>query len=243
MSAAIVLTPPFVVPSTQYMRSNYPASLAEHLLSLVTKRSRIMPAPKPARKASIPSFDVPSQSHIQNLGKHSQELSRPSPVRKDTKRPTFEGPFLGMPNMNLYANIQAMDVRKWNWPDDMTFGRKAAKKYSDTNKEANPIRISNKEVEGKEVDGNIKVGPAEDESKEESQHHGAKAEVDTTSLTDAIMSDPAFPPSNRGHGVDIVQGAGVTFSQGSSSAELTIDENSSTSSPAGDANRCPFQHL
>ena len=90
--------------------------------------------------------------------------------------------------MNLHANIQAMDVRKWNWPDDMTFGRKAAKKYSDTNKEANPIRISNKEVEGKEVDGNIKVGPAEDESEEESQHHGAKAEVDTTSLTDAIMS-------------------------------------------------------
>ena len=106
-----------------------------------------MPAPKPARKASIPSFDV--QSHIQNLGKHSQESNRPSPVRKDTKRPTFEGPFLGMPNMNLYANIQAMDVRKWNWPDDMTFGRKAAKKYSDTNKEANPIKISNKKVKRK----------------------------------------------------------------------------------------------
>ena len=85
------------------------------------------------------------------------------------------------------------------------------------------------------MNNNIKVGPAEDESEEESQHHGAKAEVDTTSLTDAIMSDdiraPAFPPSNRGHGVDVVQDGGVTFPQGSSSAELTVNENSSISSP------------
>ena len=81
------------------------------------------------------------------------------------------------------------------------------------------------------MNNNIKVGPAEDESEEESQHHGAKAEVDTTSLTDAIMSDPAFPPSNRGHGVDVVQDGGVTFPQGSSSAELTVNANSSISSP------------
>jgi hypothetical protein len=122
--AAIVLAPPYVLPSTRYMKSNYPASLTRHLLSLVPSNFPLTPStPKASKKAPIPSFDPQHAPYTDALEKDQTESESKAGESK------YGNSFLGMQTM------KAVDVRNWGWPGYLTFGRSTVKKLPDPDKQ------------------------------------------------------------------------------------------------------------
>jgi hypothetical protein len=97
-----LLNPTTIVPSTTYLQHDYPISLPLYLTSLIP----------PPRDPSIYSQDDllgSSQATIKGLDKTKDQDSS------------------GGQNSSNFLNMQAMDVRKWNWGGVLNFGRSSAK--------------------------------------------------------------------------------------------------------------------
>jgi hypothetical protein len=92
----VVLTFPYVIPSTRYTDRRYSASLAMHLLGMVPH----------------PSDDLDAlNSSVDTLKGRDTPGHNPN-----TKDSDASSTFLGMPAVN-------MDMRKWNWSGYLNFGR------------------------------------------------------------------------------------------------------------------------
>ena len=113
----VLLSPPYVIPSSQYTAAEYSSSLSRHLLSLI-------PPASPAPNDIAPNHD--RDATVTSKGTDSPLLNEKDPP----KGPDATALFLGMPAVNL-------NVTKWNWSGYMSFGRGMGKKNSPGEK--NPI--------------------------------------------------------------------------------------------------------
>ena len=129
----VLLSPPYVVPSSQYTAEEYSSSLSRHLLSLI-------PPASPALNDIAPSHD--RDATVTSKGTDPALLNGKDPP----KGPDSAALFLGMPAVNL-------NVTKWNWSGYMSFGRGMGKKNSSGEK--NPIPAS-----FTELPEDAPVGPA-----------------------------------------------------------------------------------
>ncbi|THH21504.1 hypothetical protein EW146_g64 [Bondarzewia mesenterica] len=152
-SLPFVLAPPHIVPSTSFTTSNCPLTLPLYL------RSRI-PPPRP----SSPPPSVKEQPAL-SAGNDSEKRAPASNSTKHSSNPS------GSSLLSLGAT---MDVRKWNWPEYLTFGKGGGRKTAG----------SGDVVEGAQQP-EIKSGDAQRLGVEEPQ-------VDAESLHDA-MSSVAIP--------------------------------------------------
>jgi len=119
----VLLSPPYVVPSTPYTAAECSSSLLRHLLSLISP--------------ATPALNDKAPSHDRDTTVTSKGIGKPDPALLSGKDPP-KGPdpaalFLGMPAVNL-------NVTKWNWSGYMTFGRAIGKK--NPTGEKNPIPAS-----------------------------------------------------------------------------------------------------
>ena len=146
----VVLALPYVIPSTRYTDRRYPASLALHLLGMVP----------PCRDPS----DAPDalNSSVDTL--KGRDTAGHDPNLKDSDASST---FLGMPAMN-------MDMRKWNWPGYLTFGRGNGSKRG-PDEIAAPTSEKEKTITEQEI-SHVEV------------------EVNTSALEDAISSDSLSVP-------------------------------------------------
>jgi len=102
-ATGIAVTPTHIIPSTNFSQSNYPPSLARFLSSLL-------------RPPSTPSTPPDKEQ----LGKDSSQ-STSAIVGSDSP-----STFLGLPSSAV--NMSSMDMRKWNWPGYLTFGKNSRDK-------------------------------------------------------------------------------------------------------------------
>lgn len=165
--APIVISSPHVIPSTRYIISRYPSSLARHLLSL-TPPSR----PSISRQLTDQTINpTPDTTEAVEKGRLSSQ-----PLAPDLPRNTGPSTFFGMSaaNMSMPNVNMGMDVSKWSWPGVLKFGKGQGKKQ--------PEEPKSEEVKKPEVHP-------------ESQKEGERSEnvdsvnVDTSSLEDAMASD------------------------------------------------------
>ncbi|KAG0709245.1 hypothetical protein DFH29DRAFT_978829 [Suillus ampliporus] len=140
----LFLSPPHVVPSTRYRKSNHPPALSRHLLSLI-------PPHLPQHEAD----DSLEASILTEKGATANAAAK-----EVVSAGNSTGGFLGMPS----SLAMSMDVRKWSWPDALTFGKGAEPKTPVTEQEG------------------IKPNPSGAEST------SIVTEVDRVALEDAISS-------------------------------------------------------
>jgi hypothetical protein len=112
---ALFLSPPYVVPSTRYRRSNHPLALSRHLLSLI-------PRHLPRHEAD----DRPEASSPTEKGTIANTAAKEVGSGSNSS-----GGFLGMPS----SLAMSMGVRNWSWPGALTFGKGAERKSLVTERE------------------------------------------------------------------------------------------------------------
>jgi hypothetical protein len=104
----VVLTRQYIIPSERFNAARYPSTLAAHLSTMIP-----------------PHLDTSQSSDTLNTLASSVDTIRAQRgAESNDNKPSFSksnggsGNFLGMPvgNMN-------MDMRKWNWPGYLTFGK------------------------------------------------------------------------------------------------------------------------
>ncbi|TFK75038.1 hypothetical protein BDN72DRAFT_892719 [Pluteus cervinus] len=93
--AALVILPPYAVPSTRYLQAGYPPALVNRL-------TKIIPVPPSESGEGTPPLQEKSQK----------------PEGFVTGEPTVAFPSSISGNL-----LSTMDVRKWNWPGYLTFGK------------------------------------------------------------------------------------------------------------------------
>jgi hypothetical protein len=177
---AIVLAPPYVLPSTNYMKSNYPASLTKHLLSLTPSNFPLTPStPKASKKAPIPSFHHHAP-HSEDIEKNQDDfpLAKGSKATLSSESKSGSG-FLGM------QTVKAMDMRNWGWPGYLTFGRSTVKTQQDPDKQEKD-GSSNEGSTSDTADMNDDEAVVEGREK---QQLGLGVQVDANNLADSMSSD------------------------------------------------------
>ena len=147
-TAPVLLSRPYIIPSTRYDEGRHPSVLAYHLSTLI---------PRPSSSSGTVATLAAS---VETIRGRSREESNAASSFSNTVKPSDArgGNFMGV----------KMDMRKWAWPDYLTFGRGSSIKPS-VEKVLLPIEkeTTNKE----ETPSSVEV------------------EVDAEDLQDAITSD------------------------------------------------------
>ena len=159
-TVAAVLSPLTLVPSTRYTNAGYPPSLIDYLMSIIP--------PPTCTEDNI----SPLSSSVDTI-KGKSNPNQSGDLKKEA------GNFLGMPAMNV--NI---DVRKWNWPGYLTFGRGSSSKPNTS------LALENKQVPPSYNSGN--------------KPDGEDAQVDASALEDAISSSSrSISTASDGGSIDL----------------------------------------
>lgn len=181
---ALFLSPPHVVPSTRYRRSDYPPALSRHLLSLIPPQ---LPLPQGDDRADL----------SQALSASEKGATANAVSKEITSGGNISNGFLGMPS----TLAMSMDVRKWSWPGALTFGKSAEQKKPATEQggikpdrsgAASPSTSTG--VEGSEQ----KTTPEQGLSMARSP--STMTEVDRGALEDAISSNDIRAPLEKANG-------------------------------------------
>ncbi len=100
-TTAVVLSRLHVIPSARYTQGRYPAALARHLSFTI---------PPPSATFGTMNFLSGSVETIRGKGPEDFQLATSSSKAAEVGKNTFLG-------------TMTMDMRKWNWPDYLTFGK------------------------------------------------------------------------------------------------------------------------
>ncbi|KAF8159510.1 hypothetical protein B0H34DRAFT_796751 [Crassisporium funariophilum] len=152
----VVLSPPHIIPSSRYGDAHLPASLASHLLSII-------PPPIDSTRSSD-TLNTLASSVDTIKGRRASDAT----VASGSNADSGNGTFLGMPAMNV-------DMRKWNWPGYLTFG-KGGNSKAGSDKTVMPGLENEKMASGIPTAG---VG----------QESHVEVDVNPSALEDAISSD------------------------------------------------------
>ena len=164
-TVAAVLSPSTLVPSTRYTNAGHPPSLIDYLMSIIP--------PPTSTEDSISSLS----SSVDTIKGKVSAKSNPN-QSGDLKKEA--GNFLGMPAMNVN-----MDVRKWNWPGYLTFGKGSLSKPN--------ISLS---PEIKQIPPSYNSG---------NKPNGEEVQVDVSALEDAMSSSSrSISTTSDGSGKDLI---------------------------------------
>jgi hypothetical protein len=115
---AIVMKPPYLLPSSRYTDAKIPSSFPRHILSLLPSAPRLPPPHR--RMSSSKSLTMRPLVSRTWTGVTAESVSTPAAEVSAKQAETapaggqaFSSRFLAMPSMNL--SMEVMDVRKWNW--------------------------------------------------------------------------------------------------------------------------------
>ncbi|KAF8966338.1 hypothetical protein BDZ97DRAFT_1809094 [Flammula alnicola] len=172
----VVLTRLHIIPSERYIEGRYPAALAAHLSSMIP--------PRISASRSSDTLNTLASSVDTIRGKRPPEASS-----KGSSNADGGVNFLGMPAINMN-----MDMRKWNWPGYLTFGKGNSSKSS-------PDQSSTSTSEEKKEE----PLPAPDTIPREPSQ--VEVEVNTEALEDAIASDSLSIASKDRNGLTDSEGA------------------------------------
>jgi hypothetical protein len=163
--APIIIAPSSVIPSTRFMESCYPSSLSWHLLSAASTPCES----RPSEQTPDSNFIAEGTMKANGLAESNNSDTQMGP----TKGNGIPNTFLGMPAMNLNMNV---DMRKWNWPGYLTFGKGSGKRPTElpTDDEQRKVQIS-------------KDQPTTE------REHAFHIHIDRNALEDAISSDRTMP--------------------------------------------------
>ena len=155
-TAPVVLSRPYIIPSARYNEGRHPSVLARHLSTLIPRRS--------SSSGTVGTL----AASVETIRGRSREESIAASGFSNTVKPSDAkgGNFMGV----------KMDMRKWAWPDYLTFGRGSSIKPS-VEKVLLPIE---KETARKE-EASLLV--------HEQETSQVEVEVDADDLQDAITSD------------------------------------------------------
>lgn len=164
----IVISSPYLIPSSRFNNARYPPSLSRHLLSLTLSRPSTM-----RRETDQPINASPNSA--EHTGTVQPPIQSAAPLPSNPSTATASSPggsgatFLGMPTVSIN-----MDVRKWSWPGVLSFGK----------------------TQGRNMHGQVhdEIGPEPktDHNSKEGNTEATQAvpvDVDTSSLEDAMASD------------------------------------------------------
>jgi hypothetical protein len=155
--APCVLVPPYIIPSTRYTEYLCPPALPRHLLSYFAGSAH-------------PSQQEGDDDNISHVGTGSASLASASAPSGTSKSAAIGGlSTMSMPNMGI--TMEAMDIRKWNWPGYLTFGKGPSGKASGDAAHKDKDAGTQSEYVAREL------------------LHVQQAEVDQVSLQDAVDSD------------------------------------------------------
>jgi hypothetical protein len=177
--ATVVVSPPYIIPSSKFKDSKYPLSLCQHLLTLSPRRDSLTPKADDLPRNSQPEFF----STVNAEGKQSKEPStsrthvpRRGSMKFVTEKMKPNGTFLGMPTMHMNIDLN-MDVRKWSWPGFGKPGKKTPPALDQVKKVKSPEIQDTMNFRGNASEGTMR--PRVDVS----------GDVDANSLAEAIDSD------------------------------------------------------
>src|SRR5258707_7014406 len=151
--APMLLSREQIIPSSRFTEGCYPSSLATHLSSMIPAPSN-GPGPMNALAASVETIKE---------GAYANPTTGSAKIVKPTT-------FLGMPSMNV-----KMDMRKWNWPGYLSFGKGGSPKPSIENLTSISIDAEKEKVK--------------DPIHKEQELSQVEVPVNADALHDAIASD------------------------------------------------------
>ncbi|KAF9454273.1 hypothetical protein P691DRAFT_770710, partial [Macrolepiota fuliginosa MF-IS2] len=191
----LLLSPSNIAPSTNYLKKDYPISLPLFLSSLIP----------PPRDPSAHEDDLLASSQATIKGGEKQ----------DSMLGISSGS-AGAGGGGNFLNMQAMDVRKWNWGGVLNFGRNSSKTTSPAGTGAQSSTAASSERASPRTSTDVPV-PEENrssenkdggEEKEEGRKQGDDADgdvddgrsvletqIDQSALDDAISSNVSPTPS------------------------------------------------
>ena len=107
-SSSIIISPPHVVPCSQYSAANHSPFLPQHLLSLVPRVSELLHDAQSDRTVKVKAASQADSLH-----------GKDPPKAHDTSQSMSSG----VPSTN-----GSMDAWKWSWPGYLSFGRGSSKR-------------------------------------------------------------------------------------------------------------------
>jgi hypothetical protein len=158
--APILLSRAQIIPSSRFTEGRHPAALAAHLSSMI-------PAP------SGPDTINVLAASVETIKGGTSADSKGTTSSAKTMKP---GTFLGMSSMNA-----KLDMRKWNWPGYLTFGKGSSTKPSIENLAS--LSVNAETEKGKEADDALSSIHKEQEPNQ------VEVSVNADALHDAIASD------------------------------------------------------
>lgn len=183
----LLLAPLNIAPSTAFLEKDYPISLPLYLMSLIP----------PPRDPSVHEDDLLGSSQATIKGTEGLKDNQDSVGTQD-----------GSSKSGGFLNMQAMDVRKWNWGGVLTFGRNSSKNSS-AGSTAVSSRSSPRASMEQPRESKDSVEPEENKDGKDTSTESldqddtdkrsvAETQVDQNALDDAISSDVSPPMSLKG---------------------------------------------
>ena len=151
-----------IIPSSRFTEGCHPSALSAHLSSMI---------PAPSTGSSATNVLAASVETIRGTSTNSKLTSESAKIIKPGS--SGGGTFLGMPSMNV-----KMDMRKWNWPGYLTFGKGSSTKPSIENLAS--LAEDEKDKEGGNTLSSIH---------KEQEVNQVEVPVNPDALHDAIASD------------------------------------------------------
>ncbi|KAJ3515173.1 hypothetical protein NLJ89_g1914 [Agrocybe chaxingu] len=174
----VIFSRQHIIPSTRFTTEHYPASLTAHLASVVPPKLNHSPSSDTLNTLASSVDTIRGR-----LPTNAATAVAKAPVNATTN--SGGANFLGMPPMP--AMNMNMDVRKWNWPGYLTFGKSTASKPST---EKSVSIVTEKE--------NPQTPPKKPEGQKDDARSHLAVEVNTDALEDAIASETMSLASGAG---------------------------------------------
>lgn len=163
--SALAILPPYAVPSTQYLRGDYPPVLVQHLMKAIPPHRR-KDVKNDLSMLDNASDEKPSQSS-DNIPSSADTMDSAEPTGVIAASPSST--FLG-----------SMDVRKWSWGGVLTFGKTHKKTLSSVSAPGSTTQLANKFDPQPRSSAEIPIS---------AQTVSTEVPVDKQLLEDAILSN------------------------------------------------------
>jgi hypothetical protein len=208
-------SPSYIIPSTKFTVAGFPPVLSRHLLSQIPRPINIHD------QENISTVDGPEST---------------SPATTSHVASTGQGAFLRLPVMNLgFSKKVDMGVKKWGWPEYLTFGRSSEKKIPER------LKMEQDQVLGQRNSDDVKRSlVAVDRSALDDALTSKDIPVSTTNEHEAGHTLPVLSTSEAGDMLLPPNGCSATVSEAptavvtedpSSPVDHAIDFNHETTTP------------
>ncbi|KAF5336725.1 hypothetical protein D9758_015089 [Tetrapyrgos nigripes] len=238
------LTSTHIIPCARFNQSNLPLSLFPHLTNLIPPP----PKPNPVDEPSPPDErEGNTATSTSSSNRQDQQQQQGDSGNKEGSLTHGSLMGLNLNNFNVNMNMNNMDVRKWNWPGYLTFGKSHSKKGSASSTplpeksspeaESEPVTKDDKDKDDQEPEGGDDKARATTGTPSDSENiqQTDDGQVDQEALDDAISSTTASEEVGQLALTESSQQPGDHESDDKSITTSELDGTSSTKSSSFDA--------